>query len=128
LKRVVRIPIVLPTYLGTEDEDHPIYAIVDVASQSRFKILLAFTKDCLGQNVCRYGMVSGQIARSSPKGKATTLSRGVTGYFVDATCDGHCSDSTITWDMKGYRYVIGIKAEKIDRLIKVANSAIDATR
>lgn len=127
LLRKTRVPLKLPTYLATGPEATPLHAIVEVATPARYELLLAFSPDCSGASVCRYGMVSGQVMRSKsarPQGKAMKLARGITGYFVDFDCDLSCSDSTLSWMQGGYRYTVGIKAAEAEQLVKVANSAI----
>lgn len=127
LRKRTRVPPKLPTYLATEREELPLYAIIEVATPTRYELLLAFSTDCNGANVCRYGMVSGQLMKpksAHPRGKAMRLVRGITGYFVDATCDAYCSDSTLSRVQGGYRYTVGIKAAGAEQLVRVANSAI----
>ena len=127
LRERTRVPLKLPSYLATESETYPLYAIIMTATSKRYVLQLAFTPDCDGENVCRYGMVSGTVAPrpKRPPGKPVKLMRGIIGYFIDAKCDRTCSDSTLTWQQVGHRYVVGIKAADIDTLRKVANSAID---
>ena len=128
LQQQTHVPLKLPTYLATEDETNPLYAIVESATPTAYKLQLAFTKDCTGGNVCHYGTVSGQVAKSSTsreRGTAVSLVNGVTGYFVDSNCGANCSDSTLNWTQSGYRYTVGIKAANIETLKKVANSAIE---
>ena len=128
LREKSRVPLRLPTYLATEDEEYPLYAIIETVTPSHYEIQLAFTKDCTGGNACRYGMVAGRTVRPTAKqerGKPVILARGITGYFVDAICGANCSDSTLSWKQDGYLYTVGIKAASIRTLIKVANSAIE---
>lgn len=126
-----RVPLRLPTYLATEEETNPLYAIVETTTPTRYELQLAFTPDCTGGNACRYGVVSGQAVKSKakrPRGKTVKLVQGITGYFIDATCGANCSDSTLTWNQNGYRYTVGIKAGNVQTLTKVANSAIEQTK
>jgi hypothetical protein len=127
LRQKTRVPLKLPSYLATENETNPLYAIAVTVALKRYELQLAFTPDCTGGNVCRYGMVSGEViafGENRARGKPAKLARGITGYFVDAKCGANCSDSTLTWQQGGYRYVVGIKAANLDTLRKVANSAI----
>jgi hypothetical protein len=126
LQTKTKVPIRLPTYLATENESHPIYAIIESASARSYEIQLAFTQDCSRGNVCHFGIVSGRdigVNEDQPKGETVSLANGLTGYFVDATCGAVCSDSTLTWDEGGFRYTVGLKAEKLHTLKKVAESA-----
>jgi hypothetical protein len=122
-----RVPLKLPHYLATENESNELYAIIDSASPTSYEIQLAFTPDCSGGNVCHYGVVSARAIKAgevSPKGTRVSLANGLTGYFFDSTCDAVCSDSTLTWDQGGYRYTVGLKAEKLETMKRVAESAI----
>ena len=60
-------------------------------------------------------------------GKAVKLAKGITGHFIDAECGANCSDSTLSWQQGGFRYMVGIKAANLEILRKVANSAIETT-
>ena len=127
LKAKTKVPLRLPVYLATENESNQLYAIIESASPSEYEIQLAFTQNCSGGNVCHYGMVSGRAVGpkgSRPKGKEVSLTNGLSGYFIDATCGAVCSDSTLTWDEGGFRYTVGLKAEKVETLKKAAESAM----
>ena len=127
LRQRTRVPIKLPSYIASETETYPLYAIITAATSTRYVLELAFTETCGGANVCHYGIVSGTRVPASkrPNGKAVKLVRGITGYFIDAKCDRVCSDSTLTWQEGGHRHTVGIKAADIETLRKVANSAIE---
>lgn len=131
LKQKTRVPLRLPTYLATENETYKLYAIVETATPARYQLQLAFDPECNGGNACRYGFVAGQTVRSRAgrlKGKAVKLARGITGYFIDATCGANCTDSTLSWNQDGYRYTVGVKAGRVATLRKIANSAIESER
>lgn len=127
LRQRTRVAIKLPSYIASETETYPLYAIITVATSTRYVLELAFTQDCGGSDVCHYGMVSGTRVPGSkrPNGKAVKLVRGIIGYFVDAKCHRVCSDSTLTWQEDGHRHTVGIKSADIETLRKVANSAIE---
>ena len=104
LRQKTRVPLRLPTYLALEEETYPLTAIIELAAPTRYRLQLAFTPDCAGGNVCRYGMVSGQAVGRKAKrmrGKAVKLAKGITGYFIDAECGANCSDSTLVWQQGG---------------------------
>ena len=50
LRQKTRVPLRLPTYLATEDETHPLHAIIETATPTRYQLQLAFTPDCTGGN------------------------------------------------------------------------------
>ena len=127
LQQKTDVPLRLPTYLATEAETNPLYAIVEKATPEHYEVQVAFTRDCSGGNACHYGTLSGQAVKrvvSRKKGKPVSLVKGITGYFVDAKCGANCSDSVLVWMEHDFRYTIGIKAADMETLIRVANSAI----
>lgn len=127
LKAKTNFPVRIPTYIPESEGPNPIYGILESVTPSQYKIILAFTKDCLGGTTCRLGGVFGEaITPRTPRlmGKTVSLTNGVTGYFVDATCDVNCSDATLTWEQNGGRYTVAIKAGDLATLVKMANSAI----
>lgn len=127
LRGKTKVPLKFPRYLAMENETNALFAIIELTSPSAYEIQLAFTQDCSGGNACHYGIVSGRNLRlgdRQPKGKPVPLTNGLVGYFVDATCGAVCSDSTLTWNEDGYRYTVGLKAESLESLKKVAVSAI----
>lgn len=63
LRQKCRLPILLPTDLGNEGEEAPIYARVVEAKPDRYELILGFYEDCEGGNACRWGTVSGEKVR-----------------------------------------------------------------
>lgn len=126
LKSKTKVSIKLPTYLGNESETSKLYATLQSVSDKHYEIVLGFTEDCDGGNACRWGIVRGE--RNKPKefskGISVQLANKTTGYFIEATCGAVCSDSTLSWSQNGQYYTVGIKAAKVEMLVKVANSAI----
>jgi len=122
------VPLRLPSWIPDDGEkQHPLYAILQSASQTGYKIELAWTPDCSGGNNCHYGTVQGSISsivENEGLKEAVSLEGGIKGYFIGFTCGAHCDDSAIGWSEGGYQYSISVKAEKKATLIKVANSAI----
>ncbi len=126
LERTTRVALRLPTYLAKEDEQHPLLQSFKLQHARAMKFSWLLRKTSQAGNACRYGTVSGRRVGSGGRvrGRPVSLAQGVRGCFVNATCGAVCSDSTLTWDQDGFRYTVGIKAEKLETLIKVANSAI----
>ncbi|MBW4454581.1 MAG: hypothetical protein KME55_18755 [Nostoc indistinguendum CM1-VF10] len=128
LKQKTQIKILLPKFIPESDEENPIYAIIEAATQKKYEILLGFSPDCNGASACRLGVVSAEsVTRKTPcmTGKRISLAKGITGYFVDFTCGAGCSDATLTWRQQGVQYVVGLKAGDRTSLVKMANSAIN---
>jgi hypothetical protein len=128
LKQKTQIRILLPKFIPESDGENPIYAIIEAATPKKYDILLGFSPDCSGGTACRLGMLSAEaVTRKTPRltGKAVSLAKGITGYFVDSRCGANCSDATLTWRQEGVQYVVGLKAGDRTSLIKMANSAIN---
>ena len=115
----------LPTYIPEYKSDPPLHAILTDVDQSKYKIVLGYTPDCTGQNACRFGNIEATTANSesSLQGEQTvTLDNDTKAYFTDAVCNAYCTDSTLTWKQDSVVHSIGIKAGKIETLVKIANS------
>lgn len=126
LQQQTQLSVLLPGFVPEADYV-PIYPIVTSATPSKYEIMLGYTEDCNGGTACRLGMISAETITPAAKqltGEKVSLPNGMTGYFLDATCGANCSDSTISWDYKGSRYTLGIKAGRKEDLVKMANSAI----
>lgn len=125
LKKRTSLPIVLPT---TFDDIPPgvLFAYTDRATLNSYIIGIDYEPACKGANACRYGSLTGRLAASlTPiSGQKVSLTGGITGYFTDASCGASCGDSTLSWEQGGVRYTVGVKAAKLDTLVKIANSAI----
>lgn len=130
LIKETRVPVKLPTYLATEKQSQPIYAVIQIAEKDRYEILLGFTDDCEGGNACRWGSVTGSEGETQFNSgyKIVKLKNNIKGYFKDTTCGAVCSDSKLYWVQNTFTYSVGIKAAKTSTLIKVANSAIASRR
>jgi hypothetical protein len=127
LKKKTKIPLWLPSYIPESEGDIPLYAQVETVTAKSYSILLGFDPECNGETACRLGSVSGEIINGKNKilkGKKITFSRKKQGYFVDATCGANCSDSTLSWQEKGYLYQVAIKAGDLKTLVKMANSTV----
>ena len=131
LQQQTQLSLLLPGFVPEADYA-PIYPIVSPAtSENKYEIMLGYTEDCNGGTACRLGTISAErltLAAKELTGERVDLASGITGYFVDATCGANCSDSTISWDHKGSRYTLGIKAGKKETLVKMAKSAIAARK
>jgi hypothetical protein len=122
-----RAPLRLPDYLAAEEESSQLYAVIDEIKPASYALQVAFEPDCLGGTACRYGFVEGQAYGARAKrlrGKPVRLARGLTGYFIAATCEANCGYSTLSWLQNGYQYTVGIYAAELPTLRKAANSAI----
>ncbi|MBD2691005.1 hypothetical protein [Anabaena catenula] len=127
LKKKTQIKILLPKYVPGLGGENPIYAIIETATKNKYEILLGFSPDCNGGTACRFGVITAEAINSkTPKltGKAISLGKGITGYFVDFQCGAGCSDATLTWRKNGVQYEIGLKAGNQTELLEMVKSVI----
>ncbi|MEA5577810.1 hypothetical protein [Anabaena sp. UHCC 0451] len=127
LKQNTKIRILLPSYIPGLEGENPLYAIIETANKNKYDIILGFSPDCNGGSACRFGMISAEaINKTTPRlsGKAISLAKGKTAYFVDFQCGAGCSDATLTWRQKGVQYTLGLKAGKQSELVEMAKSVI----
>jgi len=119
------VPLVLPSWVLPVS---PMYATIEILKPGHYYVALGYTRDCHEATACNIGAAEGQrITRSTPAfhGKATPLARHIAGHFVKYTCGASCDDSTLSWNEKGYRYLVAIKAGSLKQLTRMANSAIN---
>ena len=144
LRKATTVPLRLPAFLPSMDDKHPIFTNLGSVDSSHYEIYLGWLPDCEGRNVCSYGSLYGGVSRFlSPQEEAARdddedraklmvqpveLSGGITGQFVDAVCYAYCTESYIRWREGRFYYAIGMKAERKETLMKVANSAITVGR
>ncbi|MDJ1183419.1 hypothetical protein [Roseofilum casamattae] len=121
-----KLPVLLPSSVPQADGEPQVYAILEGVSPSQYSTILGFTADCNGGNACRLGQIAADAsALNVPVGaEAVDLDRGISGYFVPATCGANCSDAQLLWEYEGASYTIGLKAGQKRSLIEMANSAI----
>ena len=125
LEQKTEITPSLPTYLPEYQSDPPLHAILADVSESQYQIVLGYTPDCTGQNSCRLGNIEATAIDSeiALQGEKTiTLDDGTKAYFTDARCDTYSTDSTLSWKQNSVIHIVGIKAGKIETLIKIAES------
>ena len=128
LREKCNIPIFLPKYFGNENEPAPLYASITEVEMYRYQVVLGFSEGCEGGNACRWGTVLGEKAKTKQmvKGRKVNLINGILGYYEKSICGANCSDTKITWFANGNKYVVGIKSANLKKVIKMANSAIEA--
>ncbi|AFY99134.1 hypothetical protein [Calothrix sp. PCC 6303] len=127
IRKVTKIPVLLPKEIPTSEGESQLYATVQGATAQKYQVILGYVPDCNGGTACRYGEVSGEAVRNqTPRltGKAIFLRKGVTGYFSPSRCGANCSDAIVMWRQKGIQYSVGIKAAQQVDLVKVANSFV----
>jgi hypothetical protein len=127
LKSNSKFTILLPRIIPGSEGENKLYAVIETTTPNKYGIILGFTPDCGGGNACRFGDISAEtVTKKTPRlsGKAVKLANGITAYFIDAKCGANCSDSTLTWRLKGVQYTAGIKAGKLRDLLQMANSFI----
>lgn len=126
LQKKCAVPALLPTYLANEDETNPLYAILTEVNKNRYEIEIAFDPECNNAGACHFGSVTGEKSPGEPfSGKKVKLTNGISGYFTESECAANCSDATLSWEMRNYRYHVTLKAGSRKNLIEMANSAIE---
>lgn len=128
LQSTTKLPLRLPNWVPYDDDkDNPVYATVVTATANGYQIELAWVPDCQGAGACHMGYITGgSVSPLEDSGKKipVTLNGGIQGYFIDASCGANCDDSAVYWTEGNNHYSISMKAEKMDTLVKMANSAL----
>ncbi|MBC5815880.1 MAG: hypothetical protein GIW97_04985 [Candidatus Eremiobacteraeota bacterium] len=79
---------------------------------------------CHEVTACRYAhMFGGRPSEITMTGKRVYLRQfGVTGYFELGRCGFGCDDSTLAFEINGWRYIFGIKGASEQYLLKAART------
>jgi hypothetical protein len=155
------IPLRLPTYVpayrplpkGTPPtaptgSERSLRAISRRNTSDHYFVMLAYSDDCSGASVCRFGVLgaerltketrsideqyasvlNGQGGKRSPEpAAAVVLSKGIKGRFIPWVCGANCTDAFVIWEEGGYRYTVGRKVGDRNALVTMASSAIESS-
>ncbi|MCJ7434859.1 MAG: hypothetical protein MUO77_15360 [Anaerolineales bacterium] len=138
MQRIVAhtVPPMLPPEFPIQAGQPEIVPYLLSAREGEYEASLDYGYECQGIGYCHYGVITGmQTASPVPVGTSlypfeadraeqVNLEKGITGYFVDATCGANCNDSQVWWIYGGYQYSIGLKAGPRDMVVALANAAI----
>lgn len=124
-----RVPVRVPRVAWGDAGDDSIRVSVTALEPDRYELVLgaAAVEFCGGGTYCRAGTVTGALRPAGapkPHGPRVPLPGGRVGVFTDATCGANCSDSKVTWDEGPYRYSVGLKAGRMDRVRRMAESVV----
>ncbi|MDQ3258518.1 MAG: hypothetical protein M3R15_32325 [Acidobacteriota bacterium] len=141
LARKTGVPVLVPSSLPYDREEvEQFFCTVTSLTHDEYEVTIGFSVDCGGGNACRIGSFTGKQSQGrritgtddflfeAKRARRVKLSGGIVGYFVDATCGANCNDSKVYWKQGGYEYMVGLKAEKVSQVVKLANSAINRGR
>gem|GEM_PF-2705463 len=118
----IEIPVILPTQFP--EGNAGLYAgKIDLAKDD-YMIGVWETPACHDHTFCRYAhMLGGRPSAEKLKGKPVYLEQfGITGYFELGPCNFGCADSTLAFEIRRWRYVLGIKGAGERYLLKAARS------
>jgi hypothetical protein len=117
------VPVLLPASLPGPDLINAIPQI-QFADNKGYDIELGLVADCNGV-ACHIGSISGMpVNRLAITGEKITIPLGVTAYFVKGDCGASCSDSTITFDLHGYRYQFAEKGASKGSMREFVNTIV----
>jgi len=132
LRQDSEVPLRLPGRLPNAGEKNRIFLVIRSVTKTSYDVLLATELPCDGQNVCLYGSVQAvsslkdfytdEDSRTTP----VVLARGIKGQFIGTVCRAYCTQAYARWREGDYFYSVGIKAAKMDTVIRMANSAIES--
>ena len=108
-----------------------LYVNVLSSDSTGYEIVLGFTPDCEGQNVCGYGRLVGTTRPFSEieelegqKWIPVTLAGRIKARYYDTKCATYCSYSVVAWSEGKWHYLVELKAERKSLVIRAANSAL----
>ena len=145
LSQQSQVPILLPANIpdSLSAEKAQIYADIETATPFEYTVVLGFDPRCITNTPCRLGFISGKVITPitlpleeeyeydpsyrtlrSPEPPGFVFLDGgqIKAYFLPYSCFTICSDSSLAWDYKGYRYAISIRSATKKDLVDMANS------
>ena len=121
------VPLYLPGSSATGSL--PLYAIADRVERNGYTVTVSAERGCFA-DACYYATIDGDAKTSaSPRLSGTpiplpNIAAHVVGYFNKFRCAAACGASTITWDFRGYRYAVGVKAGRLSDVAMVAKRMV----
>lgn len=108
----VRVPLILPQ---TFDESIKLYAAPIEVQWNHYLIGIWDTPDCNDVTVCRLAHMEGskKPAQRLTGTRVYLKQFGVYAYYKQGPCGFGCADSTLSFDLRGWRYVLGIKGSNV---------------
>lgn len=130
LRAKTPVPPRLISYFPRLVKADDLYVNVLSSDSTGYEIVLGFTPDCEGQNVCGYGRLIGTTRPFSKieeiEGRRwvpVTLAGRIKARYYDTRCAAYCSYSVIAWSEGKWHYLVELKAERKSLVIRAANSA-----
>ena len=131
LKEKTTVPPRLTTYFPRLGKADDLYVNVLSADSTGYEIVLGFTPDCEGQNVCGYGRLIGTTRSfneikeiEGQKWVPVTLAGRIKARYYDTQCAAYCSYSVVAWSEGKWHYLVEFRAERKSLVIRAANSAL----
>jgi len=131
LKEKTTVPPRLITYFPRLDQADDLYVNVLSADSTGYEIVLGFTPDCEGQNVCGYGRLVGTTRpfneieeTDGQKWVPVILVGRIKARYYDTQCAAYCSYSVVAWSEGKWHYLVELKAERKSLVVRAANSAL----
>jgi hypothetical protein len=131
------VPVMLPAVFIGQAGLPPITSYLVQGAPGEYEFSLDYGEECRGAGACHFGVIAGkQTSFATPTGTTYTpfdsslaemvsLSRGITGYFINYACGASCGDAQVWWVYNGYQYMVGMKAGDKSAVVGMANAAIE---
>lgn len=122
------VPIYLPG--GTTGQPSPLYAVISSLSSGDYSVTTSTTRSNCASDACEYAAIYGDVKTSSTptlSGSPVPLPNigaGVIGYYNAFTCAIACGESTISWDLNGYRYMVGVHIGSLAEVSAIATQMV----
>jgi hypothetical protein len=126
LRRYTTVPIRLPAYLPNLGSI--LYAELSSVSADDYLFRFSRIPNCGGVRECNGGELSGErITRKTLPivGRPVSLEDGRLAFYFEPPCDPRaltCPDSTLSFDVRGFRYAIGLKGGTLAEERRMADS------
>jgi len=129
-------PVMLPPSFPVGEGLPAVVPYLIFADANSYAFSLDYGDTCQGAGACHYGSITAAANSTNipislngfpfsiGTAQNVSLDRGITGYFIDASCGANCSDATVWWMYGGYQYSLGLNGSR-DQVIALANETIN---
>jgi hypothetical protein len=117
------VPVYLPASVPFQTS--PLYATVLSSASTSYVVELSGAPSCNGGAWCHLGTISGYQSGVAPPlsgTSTTTLTNGTVAYLNPTQCGASCGDSTYTFLIGSYTYIVGVRGNYLAYALTMANS------
>lgn len=118
------VPVVLPSaFIGPQPATDPVYAVALRVRPQSYSVAFWYAPQCNDATACRLGSMLARKPVAALHGTRILLRQwNVPGYFTLGKCGANCADSTLSFDLNGWRYRLAVKGASRAYMARIAQT------